>query len=108
MIAYTWSIKELLTVPQEAGYTDVVVQANWTLTGVESPYTAEIGGGSQFTLQQGEGFTPYNQLTEAQVIGWVQEALTPEGITALQNNIAFRIEQQKNPPPQPEPQPLPW
>lgn len=108
MITYTWAIKQLFTVPQEAGHTDVVVQATWLLTGVEDIYSAEIGGGSQFTLQQGEGFTPYDQLTEQQVVDWVQQSLTPEGVEAMQNNVAMRIEQQKNPPPTPTPQPLPW
>ncbi len=108
MTTYTWTISELLTVPQEAGHADVVVEAVWVLTGSDSPYSASVGGTSQFTLQQGEGFTPYDQLTEAQVIGWVQAQVGQEAISNLEASIANSIDTQKNPAPTPTPQPLPW
>lgn len=108
MPTYTWKINRLFTIPQEAGYVDVVVAAMWNLLGEEAPYKANIGGTSQFTVQQGEGFTPYNQLTEAQVIDWVKNSIGQENVARMEARIAEKINEQKNPAPTPTPQPLPW
>ena len=42
-------------------------------------------------------FTPYNDLTEAQVHGWVESALGAEQVAAYKAAIAQQIELQKNP-----------
>lgn len=96
------------TVPALDGQTDVVVSAQYKLEGVQDTYSANITAWCQFTLKQGSGFTPYNELTQDQVIGWAQDTIGASTVTALQRNIQEKIDAQITPPPEPSPQPLPW
>lgn len=46
---------------------------------------------------EGELVTPFEQLTEAQVIGWVKTALGEETVAAHEANVAAQIEAAKAP-----------
>jgi len=76
----------------------------WTVTGVDGTYTAEIGGNSQFTVQEGPTFTPYDQLTQAQVLSWIPE----DAIASAQACVQGQLDSMANPPVSPSAQPLPW
>lgn len=104
MTTFTTTIDRMYTLPQVEGQTDVVVNALWTVTGVDGTHTASIGGNTQFTLEQGSSFTPYNQLTEAQVIGWIPES----SISSAQACVQGQIDSMITPPVSPENTPLPW
>jgi len=80
-----------------------VVNVLWTVTGVDGSNTASIGGNSQFTVQEGT-FTPYDQLTQSQVIGWIPA----EQIASAQACVQGQIDSMINPPVSPAAQPLPW
>ena len=104
MTTFTTTITAMYTLPQVEGQTDVVVNAMWEVTGVQDTYTASIGGNSQFTITQGSGFTPYADLTQAQVIGWIPESQ----ITSAQQCVQGQIDSMVNPPVSPTSQALPW
>jgi len=80
-----------------------VVNVLWTVTGLDGQYTASIDGNSQFTVQEGT-FTPYPQLTESQVIGWIP----PEQIASAQACVQGQIDSMITPPVSPANTPLPW
>ena len=102
---YTWTVDSMYTVDTpDPGF---VCNVLWTLTGVDGQYTASIGGNSQFTVQEGT-FTPYSQLTQAQVIGWVQDSLGPDGIANFEANVQGQINSMITPPVSPQNTPLPW
>ena len=46
---------------------------------------------------EGELVTPFEQLTEAQVVGWVKDALGEETVAAHEANVAAQIEAAKAP-----------
>jgi hypothetical protein len=81
-----------------------VVNAIWEVTGVYGQYTASIGGNTMFDSQQSETFIPYNELTEAIVIGWIP----PEQIANAQACVQGQIDSMITPPVSPENTPLPW
>jgi hypothetical protein len=81
-----------------------VVNAIWEVTGVDGQYTASIGGNTMFDSQQSETFIPYNELTEATVIGWIP----PEQIASAQACVQGQIDSMITPPVSPENTPLPW
>jgi hypothetical protein len=84
---------------------DYVVNAIWQVTGVSGEYTASIGGNTQFNSADQEGaFIPYDQLTEATVIGWIPES----AITSAQQCVQGQIDSMITPPVSPAAQPLPW
>ena len=105
---YTWSVLSMSTLPLVDGETDVVVNAQWLLTGIDGETSAAIGGNSQFVLEQGGGFTPYADLTEAEVIGWIQSGLGESGVYSMEMCVQGQINSILNPPVSPEAQPLPW
>ena len=101
MTQFTTSINAMYTMDTpEPGF---VVNLLWTVTGVDGSNTASIDGNSQFTVQEGT-FTPYSQLTESQVIGWIP----PEQIASAQSCVQGQIDSMINPPVSPQNTPLPW
>ena len=84
---------------------DYVVNVLYQVTGVDGANTASIGGNTQFNSADQEGaFIPYDQLTEATVIGWIPES----AITSAQQCVQGQIDSMITPPVSPEAQPLPW
>ncbi len=104
-ITYTWSIDRMYTMPTPQP--EFVVNVTWTLTGTDGTNTASIGGDSTFS-QEGDTFTPYADLTEAQVLGWVQDDLGADGIANYEANVDGQINSMINPPVSPTVEPLPW
>ena len=104
MTDFTTTITAMYTLPQVDGETDVVVNAMWEVTGVQDTYTASIGGNSQFTITQGAGFTPYADLTQAQVIGWIPGTQ----LASAQSCVQGQIDSMVTPPVSPTSQALPW
>ena len=102
MTTFTTTINSMYTIDTpEPGF---VCNVLWTVTGVDGTYTAEIGGNSQFTVQEGPTYTPYDQLTQAQVLAWIPA----EQISSAQSCVQGQIDSQITPPVSPEAQPLPW
>ena len=82
-----------------------VVNALWEVTGVDGEYTGSIGGNTQFSSADQEGpFVPYDQLTEAVVIGWIPASQIGSAQACVQGQIDSSI----TPPVSPELTPLPW
>ena len=104
MTTFTTTVTQMFTLPQVEGQTDVVVNVNYLVTGVDGANTADIGFSQQFTIQQGEAFTPYAQLTQAQVVGWAD----PQTVSNMQACVQGQIDSMVNPPVSPSSQPLPW
>ena len=71
-----------------------VTTAHWTCSEVDGEFSGSVYGSVGLT---GELTTPYEQLTEAQVIGWVKEALGAETVAAHEANVAAQIAAAKAP-----------
>lgn len=108
MTTFTWTVTAMSTLAQVEGETDVVVLAQWICAGDDNGTKADIGGNSQFTIQQGGTFIPYADLTEAQVMQWVFDALGEDGIANTQACVQGQIDSILNPPVSPSNQELPW
>lgn len=102
MTQFTTTITAMYTLQQpDPNY---VVNALWEVTGVDGEYTASIGGNTQFDSNQSSTFIPYDQLTEATVIGWIPESQIASAQACVQGQIDSMI----TPPVSPSAQPLPW
>lgn len=98
---FTTTINSMYTIDTpEPGF---VCNVLWTVTGVDGTYTAEIGGNSQFTVQDG-AFTPYSSLTQAQVLAWIPA----EQISSAQSCVQGQIDSMITPPVSPANTALPW
>ena len=107
MTTITWSIEQLSCYPQEFNETDVVFSAAWRVNGTDGTYNATVyGSQSVAPYTEGAPFIPYADLTQAEVIGWVQDMMGSEQVAAINANIEQQIENQVNPPVVTPP--LPW
>lgn len=96
MTTITWVIERLDCVPQTAEGADYVVTAYWRCTGVDGDYSGTVYATTSFPVVQGPSFTPYADLTEAQVLGWVWANGVDKDATEAA--VEGQIEAQKNPP----------
>lgn len=105
-ITYTWTVTKMsvLQTPEP----DFVVIANWNCEGTDGTNVANCDGMARFEQTEGGDFTPYADLTQAQVIGWVQADLGENGMISVTSNIDGQIDSMVNPPASPEAEPLPW
>jgi hypothetical protein len=104
MTTYTTTITAMYTVPNPTGY---VVNVLFKVTGVDGTYTANIDGNISFQPEQSEtGFIPYNELTQAEVIGWINTATNNQ--ENYYANVQGQINSMITPPVSPSSQPLPW
>ena len=103
MTTFTTRITAMYTIQQPSP--DYVVNALWEVTGVDGAHTASIGGNTQFNSADQEGaITPYADLTEAIVIGWIPES----AITSAQQCVQGQIDSMITPPVSPANTALPW
>ena len=102
----TWGVVQMDVYPEADGKQDVVFNVHWTLTGTDGTYTGSVYGSVGVSLDEGSTFTPYADLTLAQVVGWVQGAMGPEKVAAYEANVAQQINDQVAPPVVTPP--LPW
>lgn len=103
----TWAIQWMQCKPTEGSYTDVVVTAGWVCNGSQvsgaETYTGSVFSICSFPMPEGT-FTPYDQLTEQQVLGWCWANGVDQ--TTTEAAVQGQIDNQINPPIiQP---PLPW
>ena len=99
----SWIIERLLTKPVEGSLTDVVITADWRCNGLQDSYSGTCYGSCSFAPPT-EGFTPYDQLTEQQVLDWCYANGVDK--TAIEANVTAQINDQINPPV--VVLPLPW
>jgi len=105
-ITNTWSVVAMDAYPELDGETDVVFTVHWTLNGTDGTYNGSVYGSVGVTLDEGAAFTPYEDLTQAQVVSWVQDALGEEQVASYEANVAQQIADQIDPPVVTPP--LPW
>jgi hypothetical protein len=103
----TWVIQWMQTTPTTATPPETVITAGWRCNGVETANTVDyVGtafGSTTFPMPEGT-FTPYDQLTQEQVLGWCWANGVDQ--TVVEASVQSQINSQINPTViQP---PLPW
>jgi hypothetical protein len=111
MTTISWIIERLLVKPTEGDKTDVVITADWRCNGTETTgtgddaktYSGTCYGSASFAPPT-ENFTPYEDLTQDQVLGWCYANGVDQA--AIEANVSAQIADQINPPVIAPP--LPW
>ena len=101
---YTWTVTQMDAYPQAEGQTDVVFNVHWTCAGTDGTYNASVYATCGVTLNPDAPDTPYADLTQQQVLGWIWASGVDQ--TATEAAVAQQIENQINPPVVTPP--LPW
>jgi hypothetical protein len=85
---FTWNVVQMDRLTSDG----FVVTVHYNVSAVDGEFTASTYGTVGYT-EEG-AFTPYSQLTEAVVVGWVKDSL---GQATVEESLAAQIEAQKNP-----------
>ena len=85
---FTWNVVQM----DRKSADGFVTTVHYNVSAVDGEFTASTYGTVGYT-EEG-AFTPYNQLTESVVVGWVKDSL---GETTVEESLAAQIEAQKNP-----------
>lgn len=105
-ILYTYEPTELFMAPSLDGLTDVVTRVKYNYTGVdqENGLSAVFLGSTPVPPPaSGSEFIPLQDLTEAEVVAWLEEVVNPDHMQeVIMKNINNQIA------PKYEPVPLPW
>ena len=95
MITYKWTFTAFDCILNEEGMKDVVSTIHWRYKGTdEDGVSSEIYSAQSVNKPSVENFTPYSELTEQQVINWMENILDVE---EMNKNIASQINLIKNP-----------
>jgi hypothetical protein len=105
-ITNTWNVVQMNAYPEYEGKSDVVFTVHWTLTGTDGEYVGSVYGSQGVSIDREAPYTPYADLIEAQVIGWVQAAMGEEQVASYEANVAQQIADKINPPVVTPP--MPW
>lgn len=90
-IEYTWTIANC----EHEVATGGITVAHWRCTSVDGDYSASAYGTCSFTPDaSAPDFTPYDQVTEAEVLEWVWNSVDKD---ATETALAAKIEAYKNP-----------
>jgi hypothetical protein len=105
-VSNVWVVEQMNCYPQAEGQTDVVFTVHWRVNAIDGTYNATSYGTVGVTYEAGTSYTPYADLTQAQVVGWVQDAMGLEQVAEIEAALATNIANQVNPPVVTPP--LPW
>lgn len=108
-ITYSYKVNQLVAYPTYENEADVVFKVVWSYRGVDADNVGSTRNGiTEVAYEAGSPFTPFADLTEAQVLGWVQPTITAEQQAEMEAGIADDIDWQKNQSNEPVSPPLPW
>lgn len=80
-ITTTWRVNDMMHKDSDGG----VFLVYWSLTATDGTYSAQEGGKLRLTYDaSASDFTPYADLTENQVLGWVWNSLIEGDETATE------------------------
>ena len=92
MTTFTWTIPQMDRLTSDG----FVITVNYNVVAVDGTYTVTTYGQVNFAQQPGQTYIPYANLTEAEVIGWVQNSVNNEEGVTLQNQIEPTLQTQIN------------
>lgn len=90
MTTFNWTISQLDRNTADG----FVTTAHYNVTAVDGDFTASTYGTVGFTQEEGAAMVPFAELTQEQVVGWVQEKL---GQSVVEDSLQSQIDALKNP-----------
>jgi hypothetical protein len=111
----TWSITSMDCYPRYESESNVVFNVHWDCLGHFIPTTGSCSGSvynsrsygvTSLTYQSGSAFTPYNELTQPQVLVWIFDSMGEDQKNQIETATSNLIYAQINPPV--VTLPLPW
>ncbi len=105
-VAFIWKIERLECRPQVGALEDVVGKIHWRVFGVSEAVQESVYGMTEVELDAQAVFTPFEELTEETVIGWVKDRLGAQVVARYETSLTEAVDARLDPPI--VPRPLPW
>tara|TARA_R100000995_G_C3462688_1_gene113984 strand:+ start:766 stop:1113 length:348 start_codon:yes stop_codon:yes gene_type:complete len=104
-IGYSWNCKTCDTYPTKSGKSNVVYNVHWRLTATDGTnkdsdgnnWTASSYGTQAVSTDDLSSFKNWSSLTNADVQGWVEAALTADTVTAMKAGLDAQIAEKISP-----------
>ena len=99
-IAYTWNCTTVDTYPTKGDKADVIFNVHWRLNGVDDTEDENVGdsyGVVSLDTEDLSTFTAFADITEENVISWVEAALGEDQVAALKASIDAQIAEKITP-----------
>jgi len=104
-ISYTWDCKTCDTYPTKSSKSNVVYNVHWRLTATDGTnkdsdgnnWTATTYGTQAVSTDDLSSFKNWSSLTNADVQGWVETALTADTVTAMKTSLDAVIAEKVSP-----------
>lgn len=97
-LTYTWKLKSLKKTNVD-GLLGVIVGTQWELTGTdEDGFSGTFYGATPFKLDEvdPQNFTPYENLTQAQVLNWIENVVVGSYKEHIDSQIQKQIDNKKS------------
>jgi hypothetical protein len=90
---FNWTIPQMDRLTSDG----FVCTVHYNVTATDDTFSASTYGTIGYTQQPDETYTPYADLTQEQVVGWVKTALGEEGLASMEEALSSQIVEQKSP-----------
>lgn len=87
---FSWKIAQMDRTPSDG----FVIKVHYRVDAFDGTLGSGLYNSVEFKQQQGESFVPFEQLTEDQVVSWVQNSV---GKDLVEAELQARIDEQKVP-----------
>jgi hypothetical protein len=94
-MAFNWVISQLDSIPSIDGMNKVISTIHYRAQKAHEEFTADTYGAVSLAAPHEASFTPYNEITEAMVISWLESSLD---CVAIESNLDSQIQNFLNPP----------
>ena len=104
-ISYTWDVSTVDTYPTKDSKSDVVYNVHWRLKATDDTnkdsdgnnWTAEVYGSQVVDTSDLSSFKAFSDLTESDVQGWVEAALSADKVTEMKASLDSEIAEKATP-----------
>lgn len=104
MITYNWNCKTVDVYPTQGDLEQVVYNVHFRITGTSDelndqgePYSFTQNGTQALSTEGIEDFTPFSELTNELVTGWVKAAMGEEKVASIESGVESMINLTINP-----------
>ena len=94
MVNYKWIISDLVAKIQEGELSNIIETVHWRYQAIEGELIADVYGSVGLEAPDAESFKPFEEVTEADVIAWLESKLDVE---AMQSGLDAQLDAIANP-----------
>jgi hypothetical protein len=93
-MTYSWIISDLVAKIQDGELSNIIETVHWRYQATSGEHTADVYGSVGLEAPDAESFKPFEEVTEADVIAWLESKLDVE---TMQSGLDAQLDAIANP-----------